>query len=782
MKPLLKFLIPLSFLIACTSSEIPEDKLAPGAPGDDSFWNFAAKTGVGTAYEMYADDGYSNDGPTGTISKVWFSLTQGIITETAYGMIHEAQLKKLRFVVAGEGILDVEDRDMNHAVEYLHTDEAGRPLSLAYRMINEDKDGKYRIEKHIFTSPDNQSLFCRVQFSSTEPGMKLYLLANPHMGNTGSADSAFIDQHGIHAVEGNNYLTIGSSESYDNYSVGFKGTSDLLTQLENGEPTSYLATGGRGNVTVSAGWNITEDSFTTDIVVGFGETLSDANSAATETLDDGYERTLNAYNGQGQFTGWEDYLGSLENIPDMRSASGDDGKLLNASAMVLKALEDKENAGALIASLSIPWGDSVSAENSATGYRAVWPRDFYQCAMALLALGDEKTALTAFEYLQKVQVGENTPGNKGAGGWFLQKTVVDGTLEWFSIQMDQTAMPIMLGWKLWKKGVLSTDSLEYWYGEMLKPAADFLVEGGDVDLDWNKTSLTPPFTQQERWEEQSGYSPSTMAAIISGLVCASDIAEATGNTEDARKYLDAADLYESQLEQLTVTTSGPYGDGEYYIRINKNENPNDKGKLVDNNARPGMEEDLILDAGFLELVRYGVREPDDEIIMKSIRVLDDTSLVDNLQVRYLFPYEGDTYEGWRRYGNDGYGEDTSDGSNYGRMVPGQRGRVWPFFTGERGHYMIRLLGSDGLSATEKRQLTDNYARALEYFANEGLMLPEQVWEGVGNNTAHQYELGEGTSSATPLAWTHAEYVKLLKSVSDGNVWDFYPLVNDRYQK
>ncbi|OYW25885.1 MAG: hypothetical protein B7Z44_17775, partial [Caulobacter sp. 12-67-6] len=75
-----------------------------------------------------------------------------------------------------------------------------------------------------------------------------------------------------------------------------------------------------------------------------------------------------------------------------------------------------------------------------------------------------------------------------------------------------------------------------------------------------------------------------------------------------------------------------------------------------------------------------------------------------------------------------------------------------------------------------------YVKAMELFANDGLLIPEQVWDGVGADTAHPYVRGEGTDSATPLAWSHAEYVKLLRSVADGVVWDSYQPVKARYAR
>ncbi|MBU2401804.1 MAG: hypothetical protein KJ805_15405, partial [Alphaproteobacteria bacterium] len=73
-------------------------------------------------------------------------------------------------------------------------------------------------------------------------------------------------------------------------------------------------------------------------------------------------------------------------------------------------------------------------------------------------------------------------------------------------------------------------------------------------------------------------------------------------------------------------------------------------------------------------------------------------------------------------------------------------------------------------------------RGMERFANDGLMLAEQVWDGVGAPTAHDYTLGQNTDSATPLAWTHAEYLKLLRSLADGKVWDRYDPVESRYAR
>ena len=761
---------------------------APGASGATSVWTYAGKMGLGTSYETYVDKQYQDGGETGTISRVWFSIAQGIVTETAYGLIHDAQIKDLQFLVTGNGFFDEEKVDTESIVSYLHTDNQGRPLSLAYRIVNKDKQGKYQIEKHIFTDPNHQALFMRVIFTANEPGITPYLLVNPHMKNTGSADVAYVGPDYLNARQSmDSYMSVRSNLAFSKTSAGFVGTSDGYSDLADNDQMDWQYTwadDGGGNVAMMAQLPTQNmGSITFDVVVGFGSSHAAAIAEADKALNDGYQAVLDAYNGTGAAVGWEDYLGRLSNLAAMRAMSTDDGKLLNVSAMVLKALEDKTHAGALIASLSVPWGDIKPADDFATGYRAVWPRDFYQCAMALLALGDTQTPLVSFEYLHKVQVTSTTPGNRGATGWFLQKTHVDGTLEWYQLQMDQTAMPIMLGWKLWKAGILSGSDLGHWYVTMLKPAAEFLANGGHIEINNDSYQVNPPWTRMERWEEQSGYSPSTTAAVITGLITAADIAKAVGDPGAADWYEKRADAFAAAVERNMFTTNGPHGNHRYFLRISKNTDPNDGQKIDDSNGRPGRDERDILDPGFLELVRYGVRAADDSHILDSLPEIDDTGLSAELRVHYMLPCAGISVPGWRRYGNDGYGERTRDGGAYLDKDDSQRGRVWPFLTGERGHYELarsKAQNNGVITQTDLDKLKNTYVRAMECFANEGLMIPEQVWEGVGSNDTYHFVTGEGTDGATALAWSHAEYVKLLKSLSDTNIWDMYPIVQDRY--
>ncbi len=789
-------------LVACSDKSSSPQQLttAPGAPGKSSLWSYSGKTGIGTSFEQYTNGAYSDAGATGVVSKVWFSIAQGILTETMYGLIHEAQLQELQFFIKGNDPLgkrwlDEEKQDTVSTIEYLNTDPQGRPTSLAYKIVNKDKEGKYEIEKHIFTDPDSQALMMRVKFRALADDITPYIFVNPSIANTGSNDSATYANNTWTASEGNVSMSLKTNASVVQSTVGFEGVSDGITEVkQSGALTkTYTSTGNdKGNVAFTLQLNSLkkDESAQWDLVLGFGKSPTESQAAAEQTLAKGYDKVLAHYNGDGDAIGWQDFLASLPALEKLSATATDGGKLLYTSAMVLKAQEDKTHAGAFIASLSNPWGDIKPAEKSATGYKAVWPRDFYQVAMAMLALGDTESPRVAFEYLEKVQAGPNVKGYTGTPGWFLQKTHVDGEVEWVGVQLDQTAMPIMLGWRLWKEGVLSDADISNWYNKMLKPAANFLVDGGPVKILWNDTTIKPPYTQQERWEEQPGYSPSTTAAVIAGLVSAADIATQVGDAENAKRYLAAADSYSKNLEALLFTTkgslTGDLGNGKYFLRMNTRQNPNEIAPLEERNGQIIPDQSQVIDGGFLELVRYGVRAATDSSIRETLPEYDNQKLPDLLRVKYEFTFPGveGTFPGWRRYGIDGYGEDTATGAGYAAVndtsTKEQRGRVWPFFTGERGHYELQLAKANKSLDTEK--LRNTYVKAMELFANEGMMLPEQVWDGVGNNSVYNFALGEGTNSATPLAWTHAEYVKLLRSLNDEKVWDRNASTEARYVK
>src|ERR1017187_6585750 len=275
-----------------------------------------------------------------------------------------------------------------------------------------------------------------------------------------------------------------------------------------------------------------------------------------------------------------------------------------------------------------------------------------------------------------------------------------------------------------------------------------------------------PATRQERWEEAGGYSPSTLAVHIAALVCAANFAADRRDFDSERLLLQVADWLKANIEAWTVTNEGTLVAGvrRHYVRLNPFQpgDPlpvDDAGRLAltVNNRAEGLDRSYrareIVDAGFLDLVRYGIRAADEAIIRDSVRVVDATLKVDTPSGTCC-----------RRYNNDGYGQ-REDG---GPFVGSGKGRGWPLLTGERGHYELA-------SGRDTRQ----YVRWLEGFATPTHLLPEQVWDEDDRPEQH-LNRGRPTGAAVPLLWAHAEYIKLLRSIREGRVFDLIPEVADRY--
>jgi glucoamylase len=375
------------------------------------------------------------------------------------------------------------------------------------------------------------------------------------------------------------------------------------------------------------------------------------------------------------------------------------------------------------------WG-TLTLEGAETSgpYHLVWPRDLYHVATAQQIAGDRAGAQRLLDYLWGVQKPD---------GSFWQNTEVDGTEHWTTEQLDETALPIVLSWWLKRRGASDWTHV--------RAAADYLVANG-------------PESEQERWENQSGWSPNTIAAQIAGLICAADIAQRNGDATRAARYRSTADGFQRMVQSWTATTNGPYSPKPYYLRVTKDGNPND-GTTYDPGDNHAGEEDerKIVDQSFLGLVLFGAKRHDDQVIRNSLAVGDQV-----LRVR--------TPNGpvWHRFTFDGYGE-TATGAQWD-IFPTKAnqtfGRVWPLLTGERGEYTL-LAGGNARP----------YLRTIARTANDGLMLPEQVWDG---RPPANEPVGEGTRSATPLAWTHAQFIRLAWSIQRDRVLERPCIVARRY--
>ena len=690
-----------------------------GKPGLPPTWSSSAKEAIGTAYS--------------TASRVWFTLADGILTEVFYPTIDRPQIRDFQFLVSdGTSFLDEERRDMQTEMEAIedHT--------LGYRVTKYDLKARYRLTKEVICDPHQSCVIVRARFE-TAPEWKgrlhLYALLNPHMGGLGANNSARREEIAGKTVlrcwQDRLHLAMTVSNNFVKTSCGYVGTSDGWQDLhDNFQMDWEFERAEEGNVAVIGEVDL---SLTNEFTVGiaFGDGAHAALTTLLQMLSIPFEEHLARFTKQ-----WHRVCC---NILDLDGQAGDKGHLYRLSHNVLLAHEDKTYAGAFVASASIPWGEAKGDEDLG-GYHLVWTRDMVNTATALMACGNFETPRRALVYLASSQRPD---------GGFPQNFWIDGTSYWAGIQLDEVAYPVILAWRLWKAHALS----QFDPYPMVRAAAGYLIHHG-------------PVTQQERWEENSCYSPSTLAVNIAALICAADFAHSRGDEQDACFMEAYADFLESHIEQWTVTRNGTLVDGitTHYIRISPvavsdpspDENP-DSGLITLANQPPGEALQYpakeIVDAGFLELVRYGIRRATDPYIERSLQVVDS-----------VLKIETPAGPCWRRYNHDGYGQRPDGGPYVGWGV----GRPWPLLTGERGHYELAA----GRSPAK-------HIRAMEAFASIGGMLPEQIWDASDITAAGLY-FGRPTGAAMPLVWAHAEYIKLLRSTADGQPFDLIPIVAARY--
>ena len=700
-------------------ANIRGNRLAFGWPGIEPRWTHGDKVGVGTAYSA--------------ASRIWFTLWNGIVTEVYYPTVDRPQVRDLQLLISdGRTFFHEEKRNLVTDTDRLS------PNVLGYRIKNSDPDGRYSIIKEIITNPHQPCLLQRTRVVGEEKfisGLDFYLLCAPHLEVGGANNNGYVinvaGRQILAAEKNGRWMALAADIPFSKLSCGYVGYSDGWTDLND----NYLmdwefdrAPG--GNIALTGQLEL---SGNTEFTVGLalGDSLHNAVTTLFQSLDVPFEDHRKRFDEQ-----WErPYRRSLP----LDRIAGDGGKLYRGSYSLLLSHEDKTFPGAFIASLSIPWGESKGDEDQG-GYHLVWTRDMVNSATGLLAAGNKETPIRALIYLAVSQLDD---------GGFPQNFWIEGTPYWRGVQLDEVAFPVMLAWRLHSEDALrGFDPYQ-----MVMRAAGYLIRNG-------------PATQQERWEEASGYSPSTLASNIAALTCAALFAKHRGDHATATYLHEYADFLACHIESWTVTTEGTLVPGidQHYIRIHPvnindphpDENPN-HGMLAIANRPPGSQwlfpAKEIVDAGFLELVRYGIRPPDDPIIVDSLRVIDATIEIDT-------PFG----PCWRRYNHDGYGQRPDGGPFEGWG----RGRAWPLLTGERAHYELAA-GCD----------VRHFIKALEGFASTTDMLPEQVWDETDMPSKHMY-LGKPIGAAMPLMWAHAEYIKLLRSVYDGKVFDLIPAVAERY--
>jgi glucoamylase len=691
-----------------------------GRPGIAPAWTHSTKEGVGTAYH--------------TASRVWFTVSHGILNEVYYPTVDSPQTRDLQYLITdGETFFHEEKRDLVSELEYV---DLHAP---AFRITNRDPQGRYRIVKEVLADPHLPCVLVHTRLEGDGDflaKLHLYVLLAPHLESRGWGNNAAkADVSGktiLVAFRGETYLAMGATVPFKKTSCGYVGASDGWIDLRDNLRMDWeFDFADDGNLALTGEIDLSQ-ARTFTLGLGFGPGFQAAATTMLQSLGIPYEEQCKRY--QEQWRRPRCHLLPLEQV------SGDGGRLYCVSHTLLHAHEDKTFPGAIIASLSIPWGEDRGDEDGLGGYHLVWTRDLCQSAIALLTTGDLETPLRALIYLAAAQRPD---------GGFNQNFWIDGEPYWQGIQLDEVSFPVLLAWRLKEFGALQ-DFDPY---PMVLKAARYLIEQG-------------PVTPQERWEENSGYSPSTLAANIAALICAADFARLRGDADSSRFLEEYADFLEARVERWTVTTQGSLvpGIARHFIRINpidpQNprpvEDPN-RGTVAIRNRPPGEPFEFpakdIVDAGFLELVRYGIRKPRDSLVEDSLRVVDSVLKVET-------PFG----PCWRRYNHDGYGQ-RDDGGGFNDWG---KGRPWPLLTGERAHYEF--------AAGRK---VKHLIRAIEGFASKGGMLPEQIWDQADRPDLELY-FGKPTGSAMPLMWAHSEYMKLLRSVWDEAVFDRIPAVAARY--
>jgi glucoamylase len=736
----------------------------PGSPGSESYFDLARKDCVGTARN--------------TTSKVWFTVADGVLSDTYWPTIDATNVNTLQYLVTdGKTFTDLQTRDMTYKVL---PDPTGMSCTVVATPTMANAAHGYRIVTTYIADPARDAVLMRTSFVGPRTrGEQLYVRLDPLAGGTGGGGSENAGGNSAVVAPGNipvafntntvtnavnrtyavpTYMALESSNGFSNASVGYAGSaSDGLTMLDG--PTHALtqyASAPDGHVTLTAevptGW-----SHSVTLALGFGETQKAAMTAAHKSVSQDFGRAWLDYERQ-----WYRYDAGLRKPAG--SLGGAAIREYYESVNVVKASEDKTFPGAIAAGLASPWGQSVPAGNFTNGeptyfgsYREEFSRDTYEAFTGLLVAGDIQTARAATLFLFDRQQLPNgsMPRNSLPNGEPAPDTG--------GLQLDECSYPILMDWQ---SGLAGDRQL---YLKHVIPAADFVVAHGPSD-------------GSERWEEQSGYSPSTIAAEIAGLTAAAAIARVQGDIAHARLYQATADDYARNIKSWTVTTTGPFAP-RYFIRVSKTGDPNAAISYSLGNGSGTYDQRSVVDAGFLELVRLGVLPASDPDVQASVNVIDDT-----------IERQTSNGPGWYRYGTtstesvDGYG-DCYQPSGTSCSVTGApwpptdtgTGHLWPVLSAEHGEFDIANndSGDAGSLLTAMRKMT----------SGQGLE-PEQVWEdaevpaspfGTDPSTASiGFENGQPAGSASPLTWAQASYARLALDLSAGRNLETPDIVTDRY--
>jgi glucoamylase len=666
--------------------------IAPGVPGLAPTWSSSAKEMVGCSLGS---------------SRLWFTIGGGIVNEVYFPRVDVPQIRDLGFIVGDGKGLWVEMKRL-----WQHELRLAVPGTPAVHIVHRHE--RFELTLRVTPCEHRDALLIEVALSG-DPALRPYALLAPHAGGTGANNVARVLQYrgrwALTAQQGPYAMALlavtpQQSEALGRVSAGNVGTSDLWQDFaRNGAMTWCYDSAGPGNVALGA--ELPRQAVLSLAFAGSTEAAATlARTALTEPFAVSWERQLTAWTRWHAANAPEEALAA--DLPDECAAQ------VQISTMVLRVHQDKTYPGAMVASLSVPWGNTREERE---GYHLVWPRDLCESAGALLAVGALREARNALGYLIATQ---NEDGHWNQNQW------LGGTGHWLGVQLDETAFPVLLAAALDERTALAGTEVS----DMVLRALGFLVRQG-------------PVTDQDRWEEDAGLNTFTLAVCIAALVTGAAYLPA-----EARELaLAFADYWNAQLEEWTSVHDMPlarlYGVEGYYVRVAPRESlagdraaPDKLLPIRNLMVDPNLPVSAQVSVDFLQLVRFGLRSPQDPLILGTLKIADA-----------LLKVQTPCGPCWHRYNEDGYGEH-DDGSAYDGTG---RGRAWPLLSGERGHYEL-CAGRDPLP----------YLESMARMASAGGMLPEQVWDSAPI-PARGLAPGRPTGAAMPLVWAHAEYLKLAAS-------------------
>ena len=243
------------------------------------------------------------------------------------------------------------------------------------------------------------------------------------------------------------------------------------------------------------------------------------------------------------------------------------------------------------------WGElTIDEDNPRSGpYHLVWPRDLYQVATALHAAGDTDGANRALDFAFDKQQLED--------GSFPQNTQVDGRPKW-TVDPDGPGRPA-------DRARLAAQPRPA-EGLAPRPRRRRLHRRQRPRRPSRSAGRTRRATRPRRSPPRS---PAWSARPTSRA--------ATATRKRAATYERKADSWQRNVERWTATTNGPYAPKPYYLRITKDRKP-DKGTTyaIGDSGPSKIDQRRVVDVSFLELVRLGVKRPDDPAIVNTLQVVD----------------------------------------------------------------------------------------------------------------------------------------------------------------